>query len=79
LKNFKGFKLISLEVHNYKILGTNIFNFIQEDDKNYFIYTTILIGANVTDKSEIMKLIINIFRNLSLLKNGQKEKNGRIK
>lgn len=75
MKNFKGFKLISLEVHNHKILGTNTFNFVQEDDKNDFIYTTILIGPNGTGKSEVLKLIINIFRNLSLLKNGQKEKN----
>jgi predicted ATPase len=75
LKKFKGFKLISLEVNNHKILGVNTFNFIQEEDNNDSIYATILIGPNGTGKSEILKLIINIFRNLSLLKNGQKEKN----
>jgi predicted ATPase len=75
LKNFNGFKLVSLEIHKHKILGTNTFNFIQAEDNNDSIYSTILIGPNGTGKSEVLKLIVNIFRNLSLLKNGQKEKN----
>lgn len=75
LKNFNGFKLVSLEIHKHKILGTNTFNFVQAEDNNDSIYSTILIGPNGTGKSEVLKLIVNIFRNLSLLKNGQKEKN----
>lgn len=74
ISKFKGFKLVSLEVYKHNILGTNKFNFLDESDDPKSIYSTVIIGPNGTGKSEILKLLINIFRNLSLLKNSQKEK-----
>ena len=63
---FKGFKLISLELINHKILGTNTFNFVDYNDNPESIYFSVIIGSNGTGKSELLKLILLLFRNICL-------------
>lgn len=63
---FNGFKLISLDVVNHKILGTNTFNFVDYNDNPDSVYFSVIIGSNGTGKSELLKLILQLFRNICL-------------
>jgi predicted ATPase len=67
IDNHQGFKLISLEVIGHNILGTNTFNFVDPLDKPDSIYTTVIIGPNGTGKSELLSVILYIFRNICSL------------
>ncbi|MRT17566.1 AAA family ATPase [Vitellibacter sp. q18] len=67
LHKHKGFKLLSLEVIGHKILGTNKFNFVDFLDEPDSIYTTVIIGPNGTGKSELLSVILDIFRNICSL------------
>lgn len=59
----KGFRIINLSVTNHPILGTNSFNFFDENDRNQNSpYFTIIIGPNGTGKSEILKCLLLVFR-----------------
>lgn len=64
---FLGFRLVSLEVIDNKILGTNIFKFVDYQDSPDSIYFSVIIGSNGTGKSEILRLILRLFRNICLL------------
>ena len=57
-----GFKLKSLEVRRHPVLGTNHFDFLDENDQTDDIYFSVFIGPNGTGKSELFKLLISIFR-----------------
>ncbi|MCX7552119.1 AAA family ATPase [Xanthomarina sp. F2636L] len=65
-KTPKGFKLERLTVINHKILKNNIFEFIDHEDDFNNLYTTIIIGPNGTGKSEIFKLLLQLFRAIYL-------------
>lgn len=65
-----GFKLISLEVQDHPILGDNKFTFFNESDEIGSIYTSIIIGANGTGKSEMLKFIIKLFRDMNRIREG---------
>ncbi len=67
LDQHKGFKLISLELVGHNILGSNTFNFVDPLDKPESIYTTVIIGPNGTGKSELLSVILYIFRNICSL------------
>ncbi len=67
-----GFKLISLTVQEHPILGDNTFTFFEEFDNVDSIYMSIIIGANGTGKSEILKFIIKLFRDLYRIRIGGK-------
>ena len=62
-----GFKLDSLEVTDHPILGNNTFNFLDKEDDSNSIYFTVLIGSNGTGKSELLKLILHLFRGVYLI------------
>tara|TARA_R110002033_G_scaffold79931_1_gene130898 strand:+ start:19666 stop:21225 length:1560 start_codon:yes stop_codon:yes gene_type:complete len=61
----KGFRIISLSLNKHPILGTNEFKFYDGDDKDTGSpYFTILIGPNGTGKSEILRCLLLIFKDL---------------
>jgi hypothetical protein len=64
---YKGFKLISLELIGNDLLGTIKYNFFEEADKEDQIYTTVIIGPNGTGKSNALRIVIELFRELYLL------------
>lgn len=66
LSEHLGFKLISLELANHKILGTNKFQFVNNKDNINSLYFTVIIGANGTGKSELLKVLLNILRGMHL-------------
>jgi energy-coupling factor transporter ATP-binding protein EcfA2 len=69
---YRGFKLIELKTLKHKILGTNDFLFLNQEDDLDGLYTTVIIGANGTGKSNLLRFIIEIFRTLKGLKLGEK-------
>ncbi|MFA7287500.1 MAG: AAA family ATPase [Melioribacteraceae bacterium] len=59
------FRLISLQLHNHPFLGDLSVDFsTNEDVKSSHPYSTVIIGPNGTGKSEILRIVTNIFRTL---------------
>jgi len=67
INKYNGFKLISLELRNTTLMGKSplFYNFIDTDDEQSSIYTTVLIGANGTGKSNLFRIIIELFKELN--------------
>ena len=61
---YKGFKLISLELKKFSIFGNIKYDFIDNEDLQNKIYTTVIIGPNGTRKSLLFNLIIYIFKTI---------------
>jgi len=61
------FKLLALTLENHPSLGDLKLNFIDENGEEKGPYTTLLIGANGTGKSNILRAIIDIFREMSAM------------
>lgn len=70
---YNGFKLISLSLKNNSLTGKNslTYDFIESDDSQNSIYTTVIIGPNGTGKSNLFRIIIELLKELSDLSNGQ--------
>ena len=71
---YNGFKLISLKLKNDKIFGDIEYNFIDSDDKQDEIYTTVIIGSNGTRKSLLFKRLILLFWDLRNLREDKKNR-----
>lgn len=69
---YVGFKLISLELKDNKLFGDIKYSFIDTEDKQDKVYTTVLIGQNGTLKSRLFQKIITLFWGLHDLKNEKK-------
>lgn len=67
---YDGFKLLNLSVIEHDVLGTNTFSFVDEKDQPNSIYFSVLIGPNGTGKSEVLGMILTLFRNICRLENG---------
>ncbi|MBN2614857.1 MAG: AAA family ATPase [Bacteroidales bacterium] len=72
--NFMGFRLLDLTVKNHYILGDNTFEFYNGTDNSFGLYYTVIIGPNGTGKSELLKVLLNIFKTLNDFSNGEKKK-----
>jgi predicted ATPase len=70
LKRHNGFKLISLDIRENTLLGSNYYDFVEDDDDESQIYTTVIIGPNGTGKSNLFRVVIGLFRELHNLKKG---------
>lgn len=68
---YNGFKLISLDLRENSLMGkSNLFyNFIDQKDSQKAIYTTVIIGPNGTGKSNLFRIIIELFKELDDLSN----------
>jgi predicted ATPase len=63
-----GFKLLNLSLFDNPILGNLQLNFCDNlNDLQDFQYSTVIIGPNGTGKSNILKTIISIFRDLNVM------------
>ncbi|MFZ1320849.1 MAG: AAA family ATPase [Ignavibacteria bacterium] len=71
---YTGFKLISFELNGNTLFGDIKYEFIENEDKQDKIYTTVLIGQNGTLKSRLFQKIISLFWNLYDLKIGKEVK-----
>ncbi len=69
--DFNGFKLIKLKLINDKLFGSIEYDFIDRNDTQNEIYTTVIIGQNGTFKSRLFSKIISLFWSLQELKNGE--------
>lgn len=67
-----SFRLERLEIFNHKFLGDKKIEFFNEHNDSDFPFTTLIIGPNGTGKSEILKIIIQIFREIEFKKLGNK-------
>ncbi|KAB2858926.1 MAG: AAA family ATPase [Flavobacteriales bacterium] len=70
---FNGFKLISLDLRENSLTGKSKlhYNFIDPDDKQDIIYTTVVIGPNGTGKSNLFRIIIELLKELNDLSRGK--------
>lgn len=62
-----GFKLIRLELHNNSLVCKNssiIYDFIDDEDNQDKIYSTVIIGSNGTGKSNLFRIIILLFKDI---------------
>nr|WP_315175807.1 AAA family ATPase [uncultured Flavobacterium sp.] len=73
LNGHTGFVLEKLVIRNHPVFGEKFkINFIEKDDFNILLkspYTSLIIGPNGTGKSLLLKIISDIFLDLSNLKN----------
>jgi hypothetical protein len=69
---YTGFKLISFELKDSLLFGNIKYDFIDTDDKQDKIYTSVLIGQNGTLKSRLFQKIILVFWSLNDLQNEKK-------
>jgi predicted ATPase len=75
LKN-EGFKLLNLNLIGNKLLGTINYAFVDPDDQQDKLYSTVIIGPNGTGKSNLFRVIIELFRELyTLSKKGTRNYN----
>lgn len=68
------FRILEIKTFNNPILGEIDINFTGNEDNSKSLYSTLIIGANGTGKSNILKLIVDIFRELEILHKEYKSK-----
>lgn len=73
IHKYKGFKLLSLDLRGNSLMGkSNLFySFVDGNDKQNLIYTTVIIGANGTGKSNLFRIIIELLKELNDLSRGK--------
>lgn len=69
----EGFKLLTLDLRENALMGKShlLYDFIDQNDSQQTIYTTVIIGANGTGKSNLFRIIIELFKELNDLKKGR--------
>lgn len=73
-KRFMGFKILSLDIIDHYILGSNTFKFVDTKDNPESIYFSVLIGPNGTGKSHVLKEILHLLRNFYFITQNEKPK-----
>ncbi len=61
-----GFKLLSLDLRDTTLMGKAalLYNFVEPSDEQKRIYTTVIIGANGTGKSNLLRIVIELLKEL---------------
>ncbi len=72
-----GFRIISLDLKNHKIFDNLSIDFTDTNDKGLIKqpYISLVIGSNGTGKSNLLRVIIDIFREINSLKETDKRSN----
>lgn len=65
---YDGFRLLSISFIKNDILGDLQYEFVDQDDKQDSFYSTLILGANGTGKSNLFRIIIELFWELNELK-----------
>jgi predicted ATPase len=68
---YYGFKLICLDLRENSLVGTILYEFIENTDKADEIYTSVIIGENGTGKSNLFRIVILLFKELYDLGQGR--------
>lgn len=73
INKYEGFKLLSLDLRANSLMGKNDiqYNFIDSNDNQQSIYTTVIIGANGTGKSNLFRIIIELLKEIHDLSRGK--------
>lgn len=79
MTNFKeihkyiGFKLLSLELRGNSLMGQSdlFYSFVDPTDDQNTIYTSVIIGANGTGKSNLFRIVIELLKELNDLNKGK--------
>jgi energy-coupling factor transporter ATP-binding protein EcfA2 len=73
INKYNGFKLISLDLRGNSLMGrSNLsYSFVEASDNQRSIYTTVIIGANGTGKSNLFRIVIELLKELSDLNKGK--------
>jgi predicted ATPase len=73
IHKYEGFKLLSLDLRGNSLMGKSnlYYSFVDENDKQDIIYTTVIIGANGTGKSNLFRVIIELLKELNDLSRGK--------
>ncbi|MCB0752738.1 MAG: ATP-binding protein, partial [Ignavibacteriae bacterium] len=73
IHKYEGFKLLSLDLRGNSLMGKSnlYYSFVDENDKQDIIYTTVIIGANGTGKSNLFRIIIELLKELNDLSRGK--------
>ena len=73
LYKYKGFKLVSLILKENTLMGNVdlFYEFIDPNDTQTSIYTTVIIGPNGTGKSNLFRIVIELFKELYDLNHGK--------
>ncbi len=71
---YTGFKLISLTLSQDKVFGNIAYEFLDEEDAQDEIYTTVIIGSNGTRKSLLFRRLILLFWDLETLRFDKEKK-----
>ena len=68
LYKYDGFRLLSISFIKNDILGDLQYEFVDHDDKQDSFYSTLILGANGTGKSNLFRIIIELLWELNELK-----------
>lgn len=73
IHKYEGFKLLTLDLRGNSLMGKSnlYYSFVDENDKQNLIYTTVIIGANGTGKSNLFRITIELFKELNDLSRGK--------
>lgn len=73
IHKYEGFKLLTLDLRGNSLMGKSnlYYSFVDENDKQKLIYTTVIIGANGTGKSNLFRIIIELLKELNDLSRGK--------
>jgi len=73
-----SFRLIKVTIFDHKYLNNISLDFLNHSNKNYNFeepFSSLIIGPNGTGKSQLLRVIIDIFRDLAYQKYREKKKN----
>jgi hypothetical protein len=73
IHKYEGFKLLTLDLRGNSLMGKSnlYYSFVDENDKQNLIYTTVIIGANGTGKNNLFRITIELFKELNDLSRGK--------
>jgi hypothetical protein len=73
IHKYVGFKLLSLELRGNSLMGQSdlFYNFVDPTDNQKTIYTSVIIGANGTGKSNLFRIVIELLKELNDLNKGK--------